>query len=120
VTESGRTATDYRPADRGSNLGLFCHLERIVDFDAEVSHRTFAPISRAELCPVAHDTKARPLSRIDAGGRNTLPPVRVSEIEPVRVDGLLSVTMIGVGRLTAFAHAISAAFQHDYLEREAR
>jgi hypothetical protein len=36
-------ATDYRPADRGSNLGLFCHLERIVDFDAEVSHCTFAP-----------------------------------------------------------------------------
>ena len=25
----GRTATDYCPADRGSNLSLFCHLERI-------------------------------------------------------------------------------------------
>jgi hypothetical protein len=70
--------------------------------------------------PRLRDGKARPLSRIDAGGRNTLPPVRVSENEPVRVDGLLSVTVIGVGQLTAFAHAITAAFQHDYLEREAR
>lgn len=43
-----------------------------------------------------------------------------SENEPVRVDGPLSVTMIGAGQLTAFAHAISAALQHDYLEREAR
>jgi hypothetical protein len=31
----------YCPAGRGSSLRLFCHLERIVDLDAEVSHLTF-------------------------------------------------------------------------------
>ncbi|MGX6998753.1 hypothetical protein [Caballeronia sp. KNU42] len=43
-----------------------------------------------------------------------------SENEPVRADGLLRVTMIGVGQSTAFRHTISAALQRDYLEREAR
>jgi hypothetical protein len=41
MAEDGRTVPGYCPADRGSSLRLFRHLERIVNLDAEVSHCTF-------------------------------------------------------------------------------
>ena len=41
MTEAGRTVPRYCPADRGSSLRLFCHLQRIVDLDTEISHCTF-------------------------------------------------------------------------------
>lgn len=37
VDENGRTVSLTVRRNRGSNSGLFCHLERVVDFDAEVS-----------------------------------------------------------------------------------
>jgi hypothetical protein len=44
MTATGRTVSITARRDRGSNLGLFCHLERIVNLDAGVSNcaRKFA------------------------------------------------------------------------------
>lgn len=46
MAASGRSATERRRRPVGQtrlHLRLFCHFERIVDFDAQVRHRAFQP-----------------------------------------------------------------------------